>query len=639
MRTGLAKVVSLAMAAGLMAHLAGLSASTARGDDKGAQVKGSPATTKSDHPEAKPAPPKLKIAVFRLAGDLSELPPDETFSFGSVGGTSLRDLVERMKKAEKDETVKAVVFLHEGGSIGSGQAEELRAAMARLRKAGKEIYAHADSLSMREYVLLSGASRLSIVPTADLWITGIFGEAPYLRGLLDKIGVKPDFLTCGSYKSAAEIFLREGPSPEAEAMQNWLLDGMFASQISLIAQGRKVPADRVRSWIDGGPYTSEKAKAAGLVDAVEHRQDFEAMLKDKYGKEIVFDKKFGQKQAPTLDLSSPFAIFKLWAEMMGQGQKKAPSKPSVGIVYVQGPITLGGAQPSLFGEMEARASKVRKALDQAARDDSVKAVVLRVNSPGGSAVASEIILDATRRVKAKKPFVVSMGDVAGSGGYYVACASDLIYADETTITASIGVVGGKLATNEMWKKVGVTFKTYKRGENAGLLASGDPFTKAERERLQAWMDEIYKVFKGHVHAIRGGRLSKPLDDLAGGRVFTGKQALDLGLVDRIGGLGDAIDFIAGQAKLTDYDIRIVPAPKNFLEQLIEEASGTSDDTPGVDLHIGTAAGPASLVDLAMPFLRHLDPPRVAAVTDALRHLQLLQREGVLLMMPEHAIPR
>ena len=326
--------------------------------------------------------------------------------------------------------------------------------------------------------------------------------------------------------------------------------------------------------------------------------------------------------------------------MLGQGQKKAPAKAAVGIVYVDGPIILGGGQPSLFGESAALASKIRKALDEAARDDSIKAVVLRVNSPGGSAVASEIILDATRRVKAKKPFVVSMGDVAGSGGYYVACASDMIFADESTITASIGVVSGKLATTDMWNKVGVTFKSYKRGENAGLLASPEPFTDGERERMQAWMDEIYDVFKGHVRAIRGDRLKKPLDELAGGRVFTGQQALELGLVDRIGALPDAIAHVAGQAKLTDYDVRVVPAPKNFLEQLIEDASGAGDDAPGLDIRSkAIAAGPGSLVDLAMPLLRHLDPHRVAAVTDALRHLQLLQRESVLLMMPETAIPR
>jgi protease-4 len=627
------------MAAGLLAMMVVSAGSRARGDDVSAPAKAS-AATKSSQPDAKPTPPRPKVAVFRLAGALTELPPDETFSFGAVTGTSLRDLLERMKKAEKDESVKAVVFLHEGGSVGAGQAEEVRAAMARLRAAGKEIYAHADSLTMREYVLLSGATRLSVVPTADLWVTGLFGEAPYLRGLLDKLGVKPEFLHCGAYKSAAEIFQREGPSPEAEAMQNWLLDGMYSCSISLIAHGRKVSEDRVRQWIDGGPYTAEKARAIGMIDEVEHRQDFESTIKGKYGKDVVFDKKFGQKPQPTLDLSSPFAFFKLWGEMMGQGQKKAPSKAAVGIVHVEGAIMLGGGQPSPFGEGSALSSKIRKALDQAALDDSIKAVVLRVNSPGGSAVASEIILDATRRVKARKPFVVSMGDVAGSGGYYVACASDVIFADETTITASIGVVGGKLATADMWKKVGVNFKTYKRGVNAGLLASAEPFTDGERGRIQDWMDDVYKVFKGHVQAIRGGRLKKPLDELAGGRVFTGKQALALGFVDRIGGLADAIAYVAGEAKLTDYDVRLVPAPKNFLEQLIEDASGAGDDSPGVDIRArATASGPESLVDLAMPLLRHLDAPRVAAVTDALRHLQLLQRESVLLMMPETAIPR
>src|SRR5262249_34656873 len=154
--------------------------------------------------------------------------------------------------------------------------------------------------------------------------------------------------------------------------------------------------------------------------------------------------------------------------------------------------------------------------NEAAQDDSIKAVVLRVDSPGGSAVASEIILDATRRVKAKKPFVVSMGNVAGSGGYYVAGGSDVIFADESTITGSIGVVGGKLVTTPMWKKIGVTFKEYKRGENAGLLSTSQVFSPGERERVQAWMDEIYAVFKGHVTAIRSDRLKKPIDELAGG---------------------------------------------------------------------------------------------------------------------------
>ena len=629
------KAASLAMLATVLAGPSAWWVAPARGDEK---PKEKPAKAAKEAPKGDAAKPK--IAVFRLAGDVTEAPADETFSFGVSASVSLKDLVARMKKAGEDPEVKALVILHEGGTVGRAQVEELRQAMAKVRAGGKEVHANADSLSMPEYVLLSGASRLSVVPTADLWITGLYAEAPYLRGLLDKIGVRPDFLTCGAYKSAAEMFMRQGPSPEARAMQDWLLDGIFAASVERIAQGRGVEPAKVREWIDAGPYSAEKAKAAGMVDAVEHRQEFEAMLKSKFGADVVFDKKYGQKQASQLDVSSPFALFKLWADLIGGAQKKKSDKDAVGIVYVEGPITLGGGQPSPFDGAQARSSKVRKALDEAARDSSIKAVVLRVNSPGGSAVASEIILDATRRVKAKKPFVVSMGDVAGSGGYYVACASDVIFADESTITASIGVVAGKLATGELWKKVGVTFNASKRGENAGMLASSRPFTPNERERMQSWMDDVYDVFKGHVQSSRGDRLKQPLDELAGGRVFTGKQALERGLVDKIGTLQDAIAHVAGLAKLSDYDVRVVPATKNFLEQLIEESSG-KEDSPGLDVaaRMPALGGRISLVDLAMPYLQNLDPHRVTAVKLALRRLQLIQQEGVILMMPEIAISR
>src|SRR4029079_9315044 len=148
---------------------------------------------------------------------------------------------------------------------------ELRQAMSKLQAAGKPVYSHSDSLDMKEYVLLSGASRLSVCPTADLWITGLHGETPYLRGLLDLLGVKPDFLTCGEYKSAAEMFMREGPSPAAEKMQNWLLDSLYETDLKLIAQGRRVDATQAKKWVDNGPYTDRTAKAAALLDAIEHR--------------------------------------------------------------------------------------------------------------------------------------------------------------------------------------------------------------------------------------------------------------------------------------------------------------------------------------------------------------------------------
>jgi protease-4 len=584
---------------------------------------------------------KPRIAVFRLAGPVGEQSEEELFSL-STSGVTLKDLVARMRKAAEDESVKAVVVLVEGGSIGLAQTEEVRQAMKRLRKAGKEVYAHSDSLSMREYTLLCGASRLSVVPTADLWVMGLAGEGVYLRGLLDLLGVKPDYLTCGAYKSAAETFMRRGPSPEADKMQNWLFDSIYDTSVQLIADGRGMKPEKVRELIDNGPYQANGAKEAGLVDAVEHRQDFEAMLKSKYGKDIVFDKKYGKKQQPKIDFSSPFAAFKILGEMMGQGKKKETAKNAVAIVYVDGPIVIGSGAASPFSGSTARAVAIRKALAEVAHDDSIKAVVLRVDSPGGSAVASEIILDATRRVKAKKPFVVSMGNVAGSGGYYVACGADTIFADEATITGSIGVVAGKFATNAMWEKIGVTFKPYQRGKNAGMLSSDKIFTPEERKRMQAWMDEIYDVFKGHVVAIRGKRLKKPIDELAGGRVYTGKQALELGLVDKLGTLRDAIDHVAAQAQLKDYDIRVVPEPKNALERLLEEAAGEHEDKPGLDAHSPRPPlmrSHVSLVELALPHLRHMDPRRVQAIVRALEQLQLMQQEGVILMMPEMGMGR
>jgi len=233
-------------------------------------------------------------------------------------------------------------------------------------------------------------------------------------------------------------------------------------------------------------------------------------------------------------------------------------------------------------------------------------------------------------VKARKPLVVSMGDVAGSGGYYVACAADTVFADSTTLTGSIGVVSGKLATTDMWNKIGVTFKEYKRGQNAGLFSSDEVFSESERARMRGFMDDVYGAFKKHVTDIRGDRLKKPIDDLAGGRVYTGKQALELGLVDRLGTLSDAIAFAAAQAKIADYDVRVLPRPRTFLEQMTEQLNGNKDDSG----HVRMAGGEDALLTLVAPYLLGLDARRAAAVVSVLRRLEILQKEGVVLTMPE-----
>lgn len=577
------------------------------------------------------------VAVFKLSGAVNESPASvDLFSF-SPPGPSLSDLVKRMEKAAGDKEVKAVVLMSHGAAIGRAQIEELRQAMAKIREAGKEIYVHSDSFDQGDYALFSGASRVSVVPTGSVDIFGMYGEAMYFRGLLDLLGVKPDYLTCGAYKSAAEQFMLTGPSKESDEMQNWLLDSLFESTVAQIAAGRKVDVAKVKEWIDNGPYTAEEAKEKGIIDAIEHRQDFEKALKDKFGDKIAFDSGYGKEKPKKLDMSSPFAMMSIWAEIINGPAKKPKSKAdTIAIVHVEGAIVLGneGLSPFTSGGAQAEAGKIRKALDEAAADDTVKAVVLRVNSPGGSAIASEIILDATKRVKAKKPIIVSMGDVAGSGGYYVACAADTIYADPSTITGSIGVVGGKFATSEMFKKVGISVKTYSRGKNAELLSSERPWSEAERAKMQSHMDAIYNVFKGHVTAIRGDRLKKPIDELAGGRVYTGKQGLELGLVDKLGSLQDAIVHVAKDAKLEKYEVRTIPEAKNFLDALLADLAGDSEeDLSHVAIGRLRAALRGSLVDAAAPYLQQVDPTRAALVREGLGNMEWMQREGVLLMTP------
>lgn len=571
------------------------------------------------------------VAVFRLEGPLTEPPADETLQLFGPTGTSLRQLIARFDKAATDPAVKAVVLMPELAALGAAQVEELRAAIARIRDHGKEVYIHSDSLLMGQYLMACGASRISVVPTGALLVPGLHASSLHLRGLLDKIGVTPDFLTEGAYKTAAELFMRQQPSPEADQMMNWLLDSWYSTFTDLITKGRKVDAATAQRWIDQALFSANQAKDAGLIDAVESLADFEAMLKEHYGQDVVFDKQYGRKKTPELDFSSPFAFLKIWTELLGGAAKKPAEKSAVGIVYVSGTIMLGKSTVSPFGgELGAFSTDISQALEKAADDDSIVAVVLRIDSPGGSATASEIILEATKRLKGKKPFVVSMGDVAGSGGYYVACGANTIFADAATLTGSIGVVAGKFATTAMWNKIGVTFKAYQRGQNADIFSTDNVFSDSERARMRGYMDDVYGEFKKHVTDIRGDRLKKPIDELAGGRVFTGRQALDLGLVDRLGTLHDAIAFAADQAKVANYDVRVVPEPKNFLEQLFEQAAGRQDDPS----HVNLASSQDNLLKLAAPYLQDLDPQRVAAIASALRRLQILQKEGVVLSMPQ-----
>lgn len=579
--------------------------------------------------------PKVVIPVFLLNSPVLESAAVQDPFFGSMGAESLKDLVGRLEKARDDDDVEAVILLMGNASMGTGQLEEICQAIRQLRDSGKPVYAHADSLRFGQLALVSSASRVSVAPVGELFITGMYGSQPHLRGLLDKMHVTPDFITCGEYKSAGEMFMRSEPSPEARRMYDWLFDGIYDSYVGLIAEGRGKNCEEVRRWIDRGLYSAEKATNVGIIDCAETRADFLKHIEKQHGNDAELDKKYGKGKSKSLDLSSPFAVFRIWADLLG-GKPKRSQKDTVAIVYVDGAIVPGKPQPSPFGSQGmAYSDPIRKALDKAAEDESIKAVVLRVNSPGGSAVASEIILQATKRVAAKKPFVVSMGNIAGSGGYYVACGTDTIFADSATITASIGVVGGKLATNKMWESVGIHWHPIERGKNAGMLYSGDVFTDEQRQNLQSWMDEVYEVFKGHVVEARGNRLTQPIEKLAGGRVFTGRQALERGLVDRLGTLSDAIRFAANEADLEEYEVRVVPRPKSIIELMLSDLFDKEEDDGHIGLRarVGQLQTTSYLWEAAAPLLNRLAPQKSESLRQALRQLDVLHGESLSLTTP------
>lgn len=583
---------------------------------------------------AKTKTSKAVIPVFRLSGPITEKPvaDDSPFNFGGAAGESLHSLLNRLNEVKNDNNVPAMVLEMGAASMGRAQGEELARALDAIKKTGKKIHVHTDMFTTGQYTLMSSVSEISMVPTGNVFITGLYGEMLFLRGMLDKIGVTPDYFTCGDYKSAGEMFMRTSPSEEAAEMTNWLYGGIFENLVDTIATGRGVTTEKAKTWIDEGVFTAERAVEKGIIDVVEHHDAFEARLKAAYGDDLKFDRGYGKKKGANIDLSSPFGLMNFYAELLAPTTPRKSTKPGVAIVYLEGSIMpgSGGGNPFL-ADAAAFGDTIRKALDEAADDDAIKAVVFRVNSPGGSAVASEVILNACKRLATKKPLIVSMGDVAASGGYYVACATDTIFAEESTITGSIGVVSGKFGTTEMWNKLGITFTPIQYGKNAALLSTANVFSESEKAVMQGYMDDVYEVFKGHVTKARGERLKKPIDKLAGGRVYTGNQALELGLVDRIGGLHDAVKLAGEKAGLpSGYDVRIVPRPKNFMEMMMSDLAGPKDD--GRHLRLGSEAI-SPLVQTVLPLLQNLDPARVNSIKHALLQLSVLQTESVSLTMP------
>lgn len=580
------------------------------------------------------------ILRLRLDGPVMEAPAQDAemaVLFGGQKPNTLHELVDKIHAAAKDANINGIAMIIESPQVSIAQVEELTRALRDFRAAGKKVYAYLDYATNSSFALACAADHITLAEYSTLDIRGLNAELSYYKGLLDKLGMVADMLHCGAYKSALEPYTRTEPSKEAAENINWLLDGIYTRWIQLMADGRKLSPQQVTEAVDIGLLDAKPALDRKMIDAVGTFADYTQMMHKEFGDDAKVVKNYPSDEELDIDIDpeNPMAMFmqmsKVFEKILGANAENE-SKDGIGLIYVDGPITTGKSQQGGFmGGASAGSTTVRAAFEEALKDDHVKAVVLRVDSPGGSALASDIIWNAARRLSKSKPLIVSMGGVAGSGGYYVAIPGQTIFAEESTITGSIGVVGGKIVWNGFWEgKLGITTTAFTRGKSAALMTTTRAWTDDERNRMQNWMNGVYDQFKGRVTESRGDRIKGNLEDLAGGRVYTGKQALEHGLVDKIGGLSDAIAFAADKAGLKDYDVYDIPKKKDFLEAIKTLMGEESDD------EFEISASPLAADPLARSLgalIREIAPEQAHTLFNAAYRLMILDREHVGCFMP------
>jgi protease-4 len=530
------------------------------------------------------------IAHIAIKGSL----PDGVGQGGLLADVSphLHRIVERLDKAAADGRVRGVVLTIESPAIGRGRAEELRAAIARIRRAGKPVTAHLVGAEPVHYTLASVCDTIVMPPAATLEITGVRTEVTFYKAMLDTLGVDAEILQVGEFKGAGEPLTRKSMSPQLRAQYEEFVGDLYDQLVERIAADRKLPAERVEALIDTGVFTAEAAVAARLVDAVGYEDEAVSGLAGRLGIDQPKVARDYAEQKVDNDFSGIGGLVKLVELLSGQKQAASAGKDkTIAIVHVTGEIKEGDGRDDLLGGGSAGSRSVIKAIREAAKDDKVAAIVLRIDSPGGSALASDLIWREAERTT--KPVVASLSDTAASGGYYIAVAADRIVAAPGTLTGSIGVVGGKIAVGKALDRFGVHTDTVAKGRNAGWLSMQSPFTDHEREAFLGTMKEIYRLFTSKVAA--GRKLdNERLAKLAEGRVFTGRQAEKLGLVDRLGTLEDAVaeaKKLAGIGDEEPVERRLLPEPRGLFDDLFGFA-GAGGATPARLAAIAGAAGAA-----------------------------------------------
>lgn len=590
------------------------------------------------------AAPKQVLRI-KLDGPILEAPPQDMGLAALFGGgeksMTLRERVDQIRKAGDDKNIAAISMIIEAPQASLAQVEELSRAIKEFRGKGKKVHSYLDSANNLSYAIACAGDTITIAENGELDTAGLRGSVSFYKGLLEKLGMQADMLHCGAYKAALEPYTRTEPSKEFAENINWLLDGMYARWTQLIADGRHLKVEQIKAAVDAAPMTADNALKLKLIDAVCSYEDYVKGLKADYGSDMKVVKHYPRGDDDDSDIeidpSNPFAMFTqmqgVFAKLMGEGKEDA-DKAGIGLIYIDGGIEMGKGSESLFGGSSgAGSTTIRHAFDQALDDEHVKIIVIRVDSPGGSALASDIMWKAAMRAKASKPIVVSMGGVAGSGGYYVSLPGEVIFAEESTITGSIGVVGGKMVWKGLFEeKLGITTTEFTRGKNAGLMSANKAWNDDERKFMQDYMNVVYTQFKGRVMTSRGERIKGELENMAGGRVYTGKQALELGLIDKIGGLTEALAYAAQKAGLPkDYAVHVLPKQKDFGAIFAELLGKETEDE--WDIATPNLLGRDPLVKALGPVLNSLAPEELRSVASGLRNLLILNREHVGCFMP------
>jgi protease IV len=565
--------------------------------------------------------PKPIVAIYDLEGLISESGQTEPslmdISMDTSRPLTTFDVTRSLEKAASDPNVKAVVIDADGAGLELPQIQEIRRRLLAIRAAGKDVWLYSEGLSSGTALLGSAANHFTLMPEADCAFDGIHAESMYFKGLLDKVGVQADVIHIGDFKSYGENYYRTGPSEPARVQEEQLIDSIYSAIVSDVAGGRKLSEAKVRELVDRGTMTATEAKDAGLADELLYRTGFNAKVRETYGADADYD--FGY-QLPDLDGPQIEGMMDIVELMFSSGKKTKSRKDYVAVVALEGDITDESIAP------------VREEILRLRKDEKAKALVLRVNSPGGSALASEVLWEATSQWKSTgRPFIVSMGGVAASGGYYVSSSADRIFAESGTITGSIGVVGMKFVLGGAMEKLGITTHSIQRGKNAGTDSMARAFSPEESELIRKSMTQVYGTFKKRVEDGRKDKLKGELESLAGGRVYSGTKALEIGLVDELGGLGEAIAFAAKQAKLETPEAKLVPEPKSAFEGIFsnEKPGDLNDDElirakglpgPAAQLRQSLLQNPAFS---ALPASAREGIERLASRMNAFRHTEIL----------------